>query len=377
MATLQHRARPNGRADKVEHTPGDMQCPTCNSPISAEKLAEIQGTLRAHDAEIVRTAETRFSAREAAIRREAMTAATAAANAAVEEKLAKAEQEKKVAQQQAKGLKAGQDAAIKRAVEAMRETADKKMVAAVNAEKLQHAAEKLKLEGQLADMQRRLQAKTSHQIGEPAEVDLYDALVAAFPGDRVGRVRKGAKGPDVLVEVVHQQAVVGRIALDSKAVSRWSNKFTSKLRSDQLAYGADFGVLVSTAFPNGTRELHLQDGIVVVNPARAVVLVQLIRRHILETYRLRITGRARNEKGEALLAYVVSPDANDLFERRRRAADDMISLECKEVDQHHATWRKRGELIRVVQKTDEELVGAIDRIIGGASDVTPEQEVAA
>jgi hypothetical protein len=48
----------NGRAlpAGVEAT-----CPTCDSPISPEKLASIVGKLRSHDAEVERAAEARFA----------------------------------------------------------------------------------------------------------------------------------------------------------------------------------------------------------------------------------------------------------------------------------------------------------------------------
>ena len=47
----------------------------------------------------------------------------------------------------------------KQAKEAVLATLTAKIVEAVNAEKLRHAAEKLALEGQLADMQRKLQSR--------------------------------------------------------------------------------------------------------------------------------------------------------------------------------------------------------------------------
>src|SRR5207248_8470509 len=59
-----------------------------------------------------------------------------------------------------------------------------KITEAVNAEKAKAYAEKLALESQLEAMQKKLQAKPAHQIGEPAEVELHAALAAAFPADR-------------------------------------------------------------------------------------------------------------------------------------------------------------------------------------------------
>ncbi len=357
-------------AHKPNGSTGEAICPYCRQPISRKEFEEIRARIEAEErariAKVEQALTTKFVREKSAVETQAQAA------------IAKAKKDAaKAAEKRIEELKANQGAIRKQATEAALATVAAKVTTAVNAEKLRHAGEKFSLEGQLADMQRRLQAKTAHQIGEPAEVDLFDALVGAFPQDRIERVKKGAKGPDILLEVVHQDTVVGKIVLDSKAVSRWSNKFPGKLRTDQLANGADFGVLVSTSFPIGAGELHLQDNIVVVSPARAVVLVQLLRRHLVETQRLRITGRARNEKAEALLAYIVSAEASDLIERLGKAAHDMIHLDVREVDQHQSIWRRRGELVRIVQKAHEDLTAAIDRIIDRAAEPDAAEEVAA
>jgi hypothetical protein len=169
----------------------------------------------------------------------------------------------------------------------------------------------------------------------------------------------------VIVEIVDHGEVVGSIVLDSKNHSRWSNRFTSKLRSDQLAAGADFAVLSSSVFPAGAQQLHIQDGVIVASPARVVVLVHLLRRQIIENHVHKLSGEARNDKAEALLAYLTSPQAGDLLGQLDAAAGSMLDLEVREVEAHHSVWRKRGELIRTVQKTHEDLVGAIDAILNG------------
>src|SRR4051812_27262563 len=94
--------RPNGHQTRRITEVADATCPTCSSPISMEKLREIEGKLRTHDVEIERAAEARFATREAAIRKEA----SAAASAALMGRIAKAEQAKKAAEEQAKKLKA-------------------------------------------------------------------------------------------------------------------------------------------------------------------------------------------------------------------------------------------------------------------------------
>jgi hypothetical protein len=366
---------------------GDCRCPWCRQTVSRDELIEIQvrqdelvaeieeqvksRLITERDAEIERVrqeaataieaAEQAMTKREAAIRREA----TATASAALAPKLAKAEQEKKAVEQQMKALKSSTEIAIAARLEAQRETYEKATAGAVLAERAKYLGEKLKLEEQLQDMQRRLQAKTAHQLGEPAEVDLFEALETAFPNDRISRVVKGVKGPDVIVEVVHQGDVVGKIVLDSKNHARWSNKFTSKLRSDQLVEGADFAILSSSVFPAGSQQLFLQDNVIVAAPQRVPVLVHLLRRQIVENFRLKLSAVARDEKADKLLTYITSPTCTDLLDRIVTLTTDMADLDRTETATHQKTWSKRADLIRGLQGIHDEFASAVSAIISG------------
>jgi hypothetical protein len=214
-------------------------------------------------------------------------------------------------------------------------------------------------------MQRRLQSKTAHQLGEPAEVDLSEALVAAFPDDRISRVVKGVRGPDVIVEVVDHGEVVGKIVLDSKNHARWSNRFTTKLRSDQLAEGADHAILSSSIMPAGARQLHVQDNVIVADPARVVVLVHLLRKQIIDNFRLKLGAEARNEKADKLYSFILSATSDDLFDRLLKLTSDLAALDATEAKAHQSTWMKRAELVEGVIIVREQFCGVVADIIGG------------
>jgi hypothetical protein len=348
-----HGGSAQPRGNGVAHD-RDCRCPTCDSPISFEKLASIEGKGRAHDAEIERAAEARFT------REMAKFEATKKAD------IAKARREAvKVVETRLTAMRANQDAVIAERLEAHRQTFEKATASAVLAERAKYLGEKLKLEEQLQDMQRRLQAKTAHQLGEPPEVDLYDALAAAFPEDRVSRVVKGVRGPDVLVEVLHHDAVIGKVVLDSKNHARWSNKFTQKLRSDQLAEGADFAILSSNVFPAGARQLHMQDNVVIADPARVVVLVHLLRKQIVDNFMQKLGSEARASKADAMYDFILSPGCDDLFDKLLKLTRDLSALDEGEVKAHRSTWVKRAQLVLAVNSVREEFVGVVAEIIGG------------
>jgi len=215
----------------------------------------------------------------------------------------------KTAEQQIKAFKASQEAAIHQRVQAARESFEKKLADAVNAEKTKSFQEKLRLNEQLSDMQRRLEKKTADELGEGAEVDLFESLTQEFRADKIIRVARGQNGADVIHDVIHDGSFVGRIIYDSKNHKRWQNKFTAKLRQDMNDHNADHGVLSSSVFPSGARQLHIQDSVIVANPVRVVVLARMLRRHVIQVHFLRLGNEARIEKTAQLYDFVTSSAA--------------------------------------------------------------------
>jgi len=350
--------RPNGHDAHRSTGNAEAQCPYCGQPISRKEFKEIQarieGEERARIADVEKALKDRFAAETAKAEAQAKAAIEKAGKDAM-----------KFAEAKIKAVAASHDAVVAARLEAQRVRLESKTAEAIVAERTKMFAEKAALEQQLADMQRRLQAKTAHQLGEPAEVDLFDALVAAFPDDRISRVVKGVRGPDVIVEVIHGGNVVGSVVLDSKNHKAWQNKFTSKLRADQLTEGADFAILSSSVFPAGTQQLHLQDNVIVATPARVPVLVHLLRRQIVENHRLKLTVAARDEKAEKLLAYIISPGCTDLFDRIVKLTADMMELDRPETAVHQKTWAKRADLIHSLQGINDEFSRTVSGIIAG------------
>lgn len=347
---------------------GEVQCPYCGQSVSRAEYRKIVDRIsseeRARIAKIEQTLKERF-AREGA-------QAQAKARAEIERVKRDAA---KSAEARIRVLRASVNETVSQRLAAQREVLTRQAAEALNVEKGKYFAEKLSLEQQLEEMKRRLQRRTSNDLGEEGEVNLFDTLVAAFPDDLVTRVRRGQKGPDVVIKVVNAGAIAGKIVLDAKNHKRWSHSFTSKLRADQLAEGGEFAILCTSVMPAGAQQLHVQDNVIVASPARVVALVTLLRRVLVQNHLRRLSDEDRSEKAQELYTFLVSEKGRDLFQRLHRFTDDLIDLEVKEVDAHHGTWRRRGELLRGVQAVHEDFTSALDAIISGT--VREPQEAAA
>jgi len=346
MTTQTASTRSNGHDHDLHSDHSVETCPLCGSKLTGARYRDAMARMERVEKERMTALETSLKSKFADQQREA-------AAKAARETAAQVEKAKKEA---AKIAVAGFQAKVAEAVSL-----------AVQVERTKAYGEKLSLEQQLEEMKRKLQRKSAHDIGEPAEVDLHAVLSTSFPDDNVSRVAKGVRGPDVIVEVIHQGTVAGKIILDSKDHLRWSNKFTQKLRADQLAEDADFAILSTTTFPAGKEQIHVQDHVVVASPARVPVVVELLRRLVIQNHVMRRSIEARNDKAHEIFDFIVSDTCSDLFDRIGKLTGELDAIDHAETVAHEKVWSKRGDLNRSLRSAYETFSSAVNRIIGAAA----------
>jgi hypothetical protein len=352
------------------------RCPVCEQPIGQDIVRRIEARQREQYEAVLRRARAEAAAaveqQVAAARSEAAreTAVTLGARLVeFQAKLAQEQQERRAAEEQMAVLKAEQQAVIEARVaefsdglERLKADLKREKESAVLAEK----AKVLKLQTELQDMQRKLEGKSAHELGEGSEVDLYQELRAAFEFDRIQRVAKGVNGADVIQEVVHNGKVCGKIIFDAKNRDAWQNAFASKLKADKLAQGADHAILSSNKFPRDKSQIHCQDGVIVANPMRVLAIVEILRDQLVRMHELRVSNEQRGSKTVELYAFITSEQFKQLVEHVEAQAGKMLDLDTKEQEAHRRVWDQRNKLIRAVQKAKSDLSFEVDRIIGTA-----------
>ena len=376
------------------HVAGE-HCPWCDQPIAHGKFEDITRRIEAREREQYESMQLRLTAefaqktatleagalaaveearaqasvaaeqRVLAARNEAKRVAEAAALARLSEiqsRLVQSEQARAADQEQMTALREAQEQALSARLLEARDTLQRERDAAVLAEK----AKVLKLQSELADMQRKLEGKSAHELGEGSEIDLFEQLRAAFEGDRIQRVPKGVNGADVIHEVVHNGKVCGKIIYDAKNRDAWQNAFATKLNADKLTQGADHAILSSNKFPKDRSQVHSQDGVIVANPARVLAIIEILRDQLVRMHELRVSNEERGSKTVELYAFITSEHCKQLLESVEAQAGKMLDLETKEQEAHRRLWDQRGKLIRSVQKARGDLSFEIDRIIGTA-----------
>lgn len=399
------------------HVLGNV-CPLCDQPIPHDRFDEIKARIesreRDHVNDIARAFEAQFADEkaklEAAAKLEAEIAAkakvdaaehsrrtaelaleqakadaitkeaeiradaTRTAQASVQQQLTEEKEARISAEAKANGaetrLREKEEAfktQLTERLDEQREAFESAKRAAINEEKAAAYKERLKLHEKVQSLERALDKKSNEELGEGAEVDLYDTLKAEFPDDRIERITKGQPGADIRHVVVHNGRTCGTILYDSKNHAAWRNEFVKKLASDQMAERAEHAILSTCAFPAGVRQVHVQSGVIISNPARVCALVQIVRQHIIHTGTLKLSAESRTQKTAALYEFITSERCSNLLGKIDQLADELLDLQVKEKKAHDLTWRRQGEVLRTIQKTRGDLCSQIDNIVSEAA----------
>lgn len=262
--------------------------------------------------------------------------------------------------------------ALRDGIQETREAMEKSSRDALNAEQAKHFEDKQKIQNTVEDLKRQLENKTALDLGEGAEVDLFEALKDAFPDDDLSRIKRGVAGADIRHMVRHNGKDCGLILYDSKNHKAWRSEFVTKLRDDQIADKADHAILSTIAFPQGTKQLHILDGVVLVNPARAVVIAKLVRRQIVQAHCRNLSNDDREQKSLELYSFISSERFEALMTKLHATTNSLNELDVKEQAAHKVVWQKRGQLVGSVAKAQADLVSEIERIVGTAEDAIEE-----
>jgi len=326
------------------------KCPWCGSTITHAKFLQIQAAIR--DDELKKLAAV--------------------------EKTLRAQLEKEVAAQAQKLMKERQaiDAEkaklkkqIKEEVAQVRQILQKDRDAALLRKDAEFARERDALQKKISDMSRRV-SKRAGEIGEGAEIDLYDELRGAFPEDQIARVKtKG--GANLLQDVRYKGKSAGRILIDSRPRAAWQQAFVTRLRQEQSDAGADHAILATPMFPSGKKELFIDSGVIVVAPARVRAIVEVLRKALIAMHVAKLSEAERADKLSRLFKFITSTG----FKRKLAEASDLageaLQIDVDEKRAHDNVWKKRGTVLTRIKNVLREIDTEVSTIIEARDEPPP------
>jgi hypothetical protein len=357
------------------------RCPWCGSAISHARFLDIQGRIRAEEQKRMEAARTELERRYRLQADKRIEAATAKGAATI--KAVRAELDATV--RRANTLEANREAERKKLLGKAEENHKKELLRQREILAKAGDAEKIKLQVQfnrereayqkrIGELGRQLERRTANELGDGAEIDLFEALRDTFPDDRITRVGKGEAGADIVHRVLHKGEVCGTIIVDSKNRRGWQNAYVTKLRGDQHEAGAEFAVLSTTVFPAGKKELCIEDDVVVVNPARAVYIVEMLRRFLIRVHVLGLSAEKRSSKAAQLYSFITSEEYTRRVGEIGEIAVKIAEVDVDEVKDHQKVWQRRGRLTTRLRTIIGELDAEVAAIVEACGDETNAEE---
>jgi hypothetical protein len=355
----------------------------------AEAIAQQKSALRAQieaEREAIRQAAQSEESERAKIREQAFQEQMAAQARLIEE-MRKQLSEKSAAEfdlkQSIEALKAEQNLALAKAA------ADARQLSRIEAmslaektlgEKFEQELEALRLKQkelekqrddakQAADeLRRRMEQGSQQAQGEALELTLEAELAFRFPTDRVEPIANGAYGADILHTIITADGRnCGSITWETKNAQSWNSKWLEKLRMDVISSKSEFGVLVSTALPEGVKYFDQIDGMYVCSLSVWFAVATMLRQQIINLAFARASAEGRDQKMDVVYRYLTGPE----FRERVNAIiqtfvgmQDQLHQEKRALMKH---WGRREKQIQGVLNGLSGMYGDLQGIIGTAS----------
>lgn len=340
------------------------RCPWCGNPISHDRFVKIQAAIREEERKKLAAAERDMKAR---LEKEVAQHAKK-----LERERQAVEQEKAKVAKQLEAIKQQMEKQRAKDIAEARQIYEKERHAALLKKDAEFARERSAYEKKISEMSRRISKKAD--TAEGAELDLLEELRAAFPEDHFARTGRWRTGGLLMHDVRYKGKTAGRIIIDSKPRGAWQNAYVTKLRQDQSETGADYAILATTTFPSGKKELFIDNGVIVVAPARVAAIAEVLRKTLIGVYVAKLTGAERTDKLSQLFKLITSPAFKHKLAEAERLTEEALQLDVVEKKAHDNIWRKRGEFLsrikRVLREVDSDVSAIVeardDRSAGGS-----------
>jgi len=226
------------------------------------------------------------------------------------------------------------------------------------------------LKQQLEIMRLKIEQGSQKRQGQAQEIFLQEELSKRFPQDDFEAVSSGKRGADLLQRVKDETGKVsGLIFWESKRTQNWSDKWVSKLKTDQQRVGADIGVIVSTSMPKDTKNIALRRGVWVCSLATAPEIALLLRTQLIELYRIQNQTKLGDQKKELIYNYLISKN----FQRHVENLIESLLTQKGNLDKERISIEKSfARREQGLQKALMSIAGLYGDLQGLASNSLPE-----
>lgn len=211
-------------------------------------------------------------------------------------------------------------------------------------------------------LRQREQGTTPQTEGLEFEEKLTSRLQKEFPEDEV--TQKG-KGGDVLHVVKFNKKAVGVIIYECKRTPSVQGQHITQTHRAKQVREADFAVLVTTGKKRGFGGFAQMNGVSVVAPSAVIPLASLLRVHLIEMARLKVTKEKRAILAQQLMRYIDSPQFQNPIEEVVQRASKLQEMIKKEAGDHMHIWQERWTHYETINWNASQIQGNLRLVMHG------------
>ena len=237
-------------------------------------------------------------------------------------------------------------------------------------EKMKNAELQKKIDDQIRlinEMKRKSDQGSMQMQGEVQELAIEEFLEATFPRDVIEEISKGKRGGDC-VHVVRDQYEneCGRILYESKRTKHFSFEWIGKIKDDMRLKGAELGVIVTDAFPEGHTRFVELEGIWICSFVEFKALSLLLRNNLIRIGEVLAAQENKGDKMHMIYSYVTGNEFKQKLEAAFESYHDMQEDLVREKTLFTSQWAKREKRLLKAMENLVCLYGDVRGIAGGA-----------
>ena len=192
--------------------------------------------------------------------------------------------------------------------------------------------------------------------GEILELDIEQALRAAFPFDAIAEVKKGERGSDIR-QVVNEQFYqnCGLVLWECKNAKTYQTSWLGKLKDELATEKAQIGVIVFNPTDGGGDDFkQLADNVWLVKPRYAIMLATFLREVCIKVAIANRNAEGKDVKIEMIYNYLTGGE----FSSRIRYIIESYNEIAKQLDIEKKQAQKRwATQEKILQKVTSSLYG--------------------
>lgn len=223
------------------------------------------------------------------------------------------------------------------------------------------------LKNKLNDAQRQAEQGSMQLQGEAQELVIEEWLRSTFPMDTIEEVKKGAQGADTLQTINAPQSLAcGSIYYESKRTKAFSPGWIEKFKADIQLKGADVGVLITQAMPDGMETLGQIDGIWVCSYSEFKNLSQVLRQSLIQISQALVVQENKGDKMGMLYDFLTGNEFRMQIETIVEGFSQLKNDLESEKRSMQSIWKKREKQLDRVLLNTNFMYSSIKGIAGSA-----------